>query len=209
VEVLISTEKTKVSNDLVKRTCDILLSGIGLVISVPVWVISSIAIVMESGGPIFIAQERVGKDRRIFKILKFRSMDKKAHEESPTNHKGNRTERITKVGKILRATAMDELPQLLSIFSGDMSFVGPRPIHPEELRINGSKYRKLEEIPNFNMRCTIRPGLTGIAQVYRGKYDRLERKIKYDLLYMKKQSFMLDAKLVLLSFFVTLFGKWE
>ncbi len=164
---------------------------------------------MESGGPIFITQERVGKDKRIFKILKFRSMDKKAHEESPTNHKANRTERITKVGKILRATAMDELPQLLSIFSGDMSFVGPRPIHPEELRINGSRYRKLEEIPDFDMRCTIRPGLTGIAQVYRGKYDRLERKIKYDLLYMKKQSFLLDTKLVLLSFFVTLFGKWE
>jgi lipopolysaccharide/colanic/teichoic acid biosynthesis glycosyltransferase len=209
VEVLIDAEKTKLANDAVKRTCDILLSGIGLVVSVPVWVISSIAIVIESGGPIFITQERVGKDRRIFKILKFRSMDKRAHEESPTNHRGNRTERITKVGKILRATAMDELPQLLSIFSGDMSFVGPRPIHPEELRINGSRFKKLEEIPDFDMRCTIRPGLTGIAQVYKGKYDRLERKIKYDLLYLKNRSFLLDAKLVLLSFYVTLFGKWE
>jgi lipopolysaccharide/colanic/teichoic acid biosynthesis glycosyltransferase len=209
VEVLISAEKTKLPNDIVKRTCDILLSGIGLVVSIPVWVISSIAIVIESGGPIFITQERVGKDGRIFNILKFRSMDKKAHEESPINHNTNRTERITKVGKILRATAMDELPQLLSIFSGDMSFVGPRPIHPEELRINGSKYKKLEEIPDFDMRCTIRPGLTGIAQVYKGKYDRLERKIKYDLLYLKKRSFLLDAKLVFLSFFVTLFGKWE
>jgi len=209
VEVLINTEKTKVPNDVVKRACDVFLSGIGLVVSIPVWVISSIAIVMESGGPIFITQERVGKDGRIFDILKFRSMDKKAHEESPTNHKTNRTERITKVGKILRATAMDELPQLLSIFSGDMSFVGPRPIHPEELRINGSKFKKLEEIPDFDMRCTIRPGLTGIAQVYKGKYDRLERKIKYDLLYLKKRSFLLDAKLVFLSFYVSLFGKWE
>ncbi len=200
---------TKISNNVVKRTCDIILSGVGLIISVPVWVISSIAIVMESGGPIFITQERVGLDKKIFKILKFRSMDKKAHEESPTNHKTNRTERITKVGKILRATAMDELPQLLSILYGDMSFVGPRPIHPEELKINGSKFRKLEDIPDFDMRCKIRPGLTGIAQVYKGKYDRLERKIKYDILYMKKQSFLLDTKLVFLSFFVTLFGKWE
>ena len=199
----------KFFNDVVKRACDILLSGIGLVISVPVWAISSIAVVMESGGPIFIAQERVGKGGKIFRILKFRTMDKRAHEESPTNHTGNREERITKVGKILRTTAMDELPQLLSIFLGDMSFVGPRPIHPEELGINGSKYRKLEEIPDFSKRCTIRPGLTGIAQVYKGKYDRLERKLKYDLLYLKKQCFMLDAKLVLLSFYVTLLGEWE
>lgn len=192
-----------------KRAFDIILSGIGLVISIPVWAISSIAIVMESGGPIFIRQKRIGKGGKIFWILKFRSMDKKAHRESPTNHTNNRSERITRAGKVLRATAMDELPQLLSIFFGDMSFVGPRPMHPEELGINGSRYRKLEEIPDFNMRCTIRPGLTGIAQVYKGKYDRLERKIKYDLLYLKKRSFMLDAKLVLLSFFITLFGKWE
>ncbi len=164
---------------------------------------------MESGGPIFIRQKRIGKGGKIFWILKFRSMDKIAHRESPTNHKNNRSERITRAGKILRATAMDELPQLLSIFSGAMSFVGPRPIHPEELGINGSRFKKLEEIPDFKMRCTIKPGLTGIAQVYRGKYDRLERKIKYDLLYMRKRCFVLDAKLVLLSFLVTLFGRWE
>ena len=205
----IKRNRTRKLNDAVKRVFDVILSGIGLVVSIPVWAISSIAIVMESGGPIFIRQERIGKGGKIFRILKFRSMDKIAHKESPTNHTNNRSERITRAGKILRATAMDELPQLLSIFSGDMSFVGPRPMHPEELGINGSKFKKLEEIPDFDMRCTIRPGLTGIAQVYKGKYDRLERKIKYDILYMKKRCFMLDAKLVLFSFFVTLFGRWE
>lgn len=199
----------KFFNDVVKRACDMLLSSICLVISIPVWALSSIAIIIESGGPIFITQERIGKGGKIFRILKFRTMDKRAHEESPTNHRGNWEERITKAGKVLRATAMDELPQLLFIFFGDMSFVGPRPIHPEELKINGSKYKKLEEIPDFNKRCTIRPGLTGIAQVYKGKYDRLERKLKYDLLYLKKQCFMLDTKLVLLSFYVTLSGGWE
>lgn len=178
-------------------------------ISVPVWVLSSVAIVMESGGPIFIRQERVGKDGEVFYILKFRSMDKIAHQESPTNHRENRHERITKTGKILRATAMDELPQLLSIFKGHMSFVGPRPIHPEELEINGSKYKALEEIPDFEKRCMVKPGLTGFAQVYRGKHDYLERKLKYDLLYIKNQSFLLDVKLVLISFYVTLFGRWE
>ena len=209
MEVVINTNKTKVSTDIVKRVCDILLSGIGLVIFFPVWVLSAIAIIIESGGPVLITQERIEKDRRIFKILKFRSMDKSAHEESPTNHKGNREERITKVGKILRVTAMDELPQLLSIFSGDMSFVGPMLVHPEELKINGSKYRKLEEIPGFIKRCTIKPGLTGIAQVYKGKYTRLERKLKYDLLYLRKRCFMLDLKLIFLSFYVTLIGRWE
>ena len=209
MEVLISTSKARVSKGIVKRVCDILLSGIGLVISLPVWAISAIAIIIESGGPIFITQERVGKGGRIFRILKFRSMDKRAHEESPTNHRVNRRKRITKVGKILRATAMDELPQLLSIFFGDMSFVGPRPVHPEELKINGSKYRKLEVIPGFDKRCTIKPGLTGMAQVYKGKYDHLERKLKYDLLYLRKQCLVLDVKLVLLSFHVTFIGKWE
>jgi lipopolysaccharide/colanic/teichoic acid biosynthesis glycosyltransferase len=199
----------KISRSTSKRVFDIILSGVGLLISVPVWVLSSVSIVMESGGPIFIRQKRVGKGGEIFWIFKFRSMDKSAHEESPSNHRENRNERITKVGKILRATAMDELPQLLSIFRGHMSFVGPRPIHPEELKINGSKYNTLEEIPDFKMRCRIKPGLTGIAQVYRGKYDRLERKVKYDLLYIKNQSFMLDLKLVLLSFYVTFFGRWE
>jgi lipopolysaccharide/colanic/teichoic acid biosynthesis glycosyltransferase len=193
-----------------KRVFDILLSGIGLVLSFPIWVISSIAIVMESGGPIFITQERVGKGGKIFRILKFRSMDKKAHRESPTNHKGSIMEqRVTRIGKLMRATAMDELPQLLSIFAGNMSFVGPRPIHPEELAINGSKFQKLEEVPDFDKRCAVKPGLTGMAQIYRGKHDQLERKLKYDLLYLKKQCFMLDVKIVLLSFYVSLAGKWE
>jgi len=199
----------KISRSISKRVFDILLSIAGLLISYPVWAFSSIAIVMESGGPIFIRQKRVGKGSKIFWILKFRSMDKSAHKESPTYRKENKHERITKVGKILRATAMDELPQLLSIFRGHMSFVGPRPIHPEELTINGSKYKTLEEIPGFEMRCRIKLGLTGIAQVYKGKYDRLERKVKYDLLYIKKQCFMLDLKLVLLSFYFALFGRWE
>ncbi len=192
-----------------KRIFDVILSGTGLVLSIPVWALSAAAIVMESGGPIFITQERVGKGGKIFKILKFRSMDKKAHKESPTNHTLTREKRTTKIGKILRVTAMDELPQLLSIFKGDMSFVGPRPIHPEELKINGSKYRTLEDIPDFNKRCAVKPGLTGMAQIYRGKDAHLEQKLKYDLLYLKKQCFMLDAKLVMLSFYVTIFGRWE
>jgi len=194
---------------LLKRAFDILLSFVGLILSFPVWVLSSIAIIMESGGPVFISQERVGKDGWIFHILKFRSMDKNAHKESPVEHAGEREKRITLVGKILRATAMDELPQLLSIFKGDMSFVGPRPIHPKEPAITGSKHDRLEGVPDFNKRCAIKPGLTGIAQVYAVREMSIEKKVKYDILYIKKQSFLLDLKLILLSFLVTFRGDWE
>jgi lipopolysaccharide/colanic/teichoic acid biosynthesis glycosyltransferase len=187
----------------IKRAFDIILSGIGIVVFFPVWVFSSIAIIMESGGPIFISQERVGKDGWIFHILKFRSMDKEAHKESPVEHAGEREKRITRVGKVLRSTAMDELPQLLSIFKGDMSFVGPRPVYPKEPELNGSNYNNLKDIPNFDKRCSIKPGLTGLAQVYVPKEMSIEKKIKYDILYIKKQSFLLDLKLILLSFLVT------
>lgn len=111
--------------------------------------------------------------------------------------------RVTKVGKILRATAMDELPQLLSILKGDMSFVGPRPERPKLVNDFAQK------IINYRQRFQIRPGLTGLAQVY-GKYDTGPRqKLKYDLLYIKNESFFLDLRLILLSFWITFTGKWE
>ena len=194
---------------MLKRIFDTLLSGFFLLISFPIWVLSSIAIIMESGGPVFIKQERVGIDGKIFHILKFRSMDKEAHMESPTEHIENRNCRITKAGEFLRATAMDELPQLLSIFIGKMSFVGPRPVHPKESVISGGKYENLFKVPDFDRRTSIKPGLTGIAQVYAKKDFPIEQKVKYDLLYLKKQSLWLDIKLILLSFWVTFRGKWE
>lgn len=196
-------------NKVMKRSLDIILSSIGLIASFPIWVLSSIAIIMDSGSPLFIEQERVGKNGDIFRILKFRTMDKNAHRESPVNHIGEREKHITRIGKILRVTAMDELPQLLSIFIGYMSFVGPRPIHPEETALNGSKYKKLSDVVDFDKRCSIKPGLTGIAQVFAPKDMAIEKKIKYDLIYIKRQCFMLDVKLILISCLVTLRGKWE
>ncbi len=193
---------------MLKRIFDILLSGIFLLISFPIWILSSIAIIMESGGPVFIKQERVGIDGKIFHILKFRSMDKNALREPLMKHKDEYENCVTRVGKLLRATAMDELPQLLSIFIGKMSFVGPRPFHPEA-EIIGSKYDRLEDVPDFNIRSSVKPGLTGIAQVFGNKEHKTEQKVKYDLLYLKKQSLWLDVKLILLSFWVTFRGKWE
>jgi len=191
-----------------KRIFDVILSGTGLVLSIPVWALSAVVIVMESGGPIFIKQKRMGKKGKIFYVLKFRSMGKDTHNGTPMKNKDEYNSHVTKVGKIMRATAMDELPQLLSIFKGDMSFVGPRPFHPD-VEIIGSKYESLEKVPDFAKRTSVRPGLTGMAQIFASKEAKTEHKVKYDLLYIKKQCFMLDVKLVMLSFYVTLFGKWE
>jgi lipopolysaccharide/colanic/teichoic acid biosynthesis glycosyltransferase len=205
---MIDTKVIKVPKDVLKRLFDVLLSGAGLVLSFPVWVLSSIAIVMESGGPIFIRQRRIGKDGKIFYVLKFRSMGKNTHNGTAMKNRKEYNSHVTKVGKILRATAMDELPQLLSIFRGHMSFVGPRPFHPD-VEIIGSKYSHLNEVPDFPKRTSVKPGLTGIAQIFADKEAKTEHKVKYDLLYIKKRCFMLDVKLVLLSFYVTLLGRWE
>jgi lipopolysaccharide/colanic/teichoic acid biosynthesis glycosyltransferase len=194
--------------NVTKRVFDISLSGIGLILSFPIWVLSFVSIVMESGGPIFIKQKRVGKDGKIFHVLKFRSMGKNTHNGAAMKSRREYNSHVTRVGKILRARAMDELPQLLSIFLGDMSFVGPRPFYPE-VEIIGSKYKSLEKVPDFSRRTTVRPGLTGLAQIFADKEAKTEQKVKYDLLYIKKQCFMLDLKLVLLSFYVSLIGKWE
>jgi lipopolysaccharide/colanic/teichoic acid biosynthesis glycosyltransferase len=188
---------------VLKRSFDILLSGLGLIVSLPLWAIIALKVKFGDGGPVFYRQKRVGKDGRVFTSLKFRSMvpdsDKKwgvvpATENDP---------RITKVGRILRATAMDELPQLWSIFRGDMSFVGPRPEWVELVK----KFRR--EIPAFDLRHKVRPGLTGLAQVYGHSEMPRWRKLRYDLLYARRQSFRLDLQLILVSLAVTLTGRWE
>lgn len=188
---------------MIKRLFDFCLSSIGLIFSSPLWLIIALAIVIEDGLPVFYPQERVGKNGRIFRILKFRSMIRNAEKHTGAVWASENDPRVTKVGRILRATAMDELPQLLSIFKGDMSFVGPRPERPELVK----KFTK--KFPDFQKRFAVMPGLTGIAQVY-GQYDTPpQHKLKYDLLYIKKQSFCLDLKLIFLSFWITFRGKWE
>jgi lipopolysaccharide/colanic/teichoic acid biosynthesis glycosyltransferase len=186
-----------------KRPFDFLLSLMGMVISVPLWILIPASIWLESRRPIFYYQYRVGKRGKVFRVRKFRSMIKDAEKHSGAVWAEENDSRVTRVGKILRATAMDELPQLLSILKGDMSFVGPRPERPELVaRFNG-------EIPNYSLRHLVKPGLTGVAQIF-GQYDTPPKhKLKYDLLYVKKQNFWLDLKLMFLSFVITFKGKWE
>jgi len=173
---------------MLKRLFDIFLSSIGLIFSSPLWLIFSLAIKLEDRGPIFYAQDRVGKNGMIFKALKFRSMIHDAEKHTGAVWASENDPRVTNVGRILRATAMDELPQLWNIFKGDMSFVGPRSERPELVEQFSKK------IKNYRSRFSVPPGLTGLAQVY-GRYDTPpQHKLKYELLYIKKQSFLSTSR---------------
>lgn len=192
-----------------KRPFDIALSSIGLLLSSPLWLVFGLMIWLEDRGPVFYKQERIGKDGKTFKALKFRSMITNAEQEQgPVQAKQN-DKRITKVGRFLRSTAMDELPQLTNILKGDMSFVGPRALRPAEIENHGSNSVSLVELPGFSKRHSIRPGLTGLTQVYQRKDVPIKIKFRYDLIYIKNRSFWLDLKLIFLSFWITFRAKWE
>ena len=193
-----------------KRPFDIALAGSGLLASSPLWLVIALAIWLEDRGPLFYAQERVGRNGRIFKALKFRSMIKDAETKTGPVQAVAADPRVTRVGRVLRATAMDELPQLVNIFKGDMSFVGPRALRPNEREVNGAAApAALTEIPGYAQRHAVRPGLTGLTQVFLPGETPRRKKFRCDLLYIRKRSFWLDLELIALSFWITLRGKWE
>jgi len=193
-----------------KRALDILLSGTGLVLSAPLWLVIAALIKLEDSGPLFFSQERVGQGGGQFHAFKFRSMVPDAERHSGPIQSGQNDARVTRVGRVLRATAMDELPQLWNIFRGDMSFVGPRALRPEEIEVDGNGASvALDAIPGYLQRCTVPPGLTGIAQIYAPRDVSRRQKFRFDLLYIKRRSLMLDVRLILLSFWITARGTWE
>jgi lipopolysaccharide/colanic/teichoic acid biosynthesis glycosyltransferase/VanZ family protein len=193
-----------------KRPFDITLSFVGLILSSPLWLLFGLLIWLQDRGPVFYRQERVGKNGRIFKALKFRSMIADAEKGTGAVQAVANDPRVTKVGRVLRATAMDELPQLWNIFKGDMSFVGPRALRPHEKEVQGNPdMRAIEDIHGYHQRHAVRPGLTGLAQVYLPGEAPRRKKFHYDLLYIRKRSFWLDLKLIVLSFWITFRGKWE
>jgi lipopolysaccharide/colanic/teichoic acid biosynthesis glycosyltransferase len=195
---------------LAKRALDVIVSGAGLVASLPVWVAVAALVKLEDGGPIFYGQDRVGENGRIFRVLKFRSMVPNAEAEVGALQASAHDPRVTRVGRWLRATAADELPQLWNIFRGDMSFVGPRALRPGEIEVGGEgRLVQLEEVPGFADRCRVRPGLTGVAQIYAPRDITRRHKFQYDKLYIRKRSFWLDVRLILLSFWITFRGTWE
>ena len=193
-----------------KRAFDVALSAAGLVVSLPLWVLFAAAVKMEDGGPVFFTQERVGLNGRIFRALKFRSMIPDAEARTGPVQASAHDPRITRVGRLLRATAMDELPQLWNIFVGDMSFVGPRPLRPGEVDVMGDgRVIALRDIRGYEDRHRVRPGLTGLAQVYAPRDLPRAGKFRLDCFYLKRAGFCLDLKLLLLSFWITGRGKGE
>jgi lipopolysaccharide/colanic/teichoic acid biosynthesis glycosyltransferase len=195
---------------VLKRVFDVLLSGVGLVVSSPLWLVFSAAVKLEDGGPIFFAQERVGENGRLFNALKFRSMRPDAEALTGPVQAVEEDPRVTRVGRWLRKTAMDELPQLWNILRGDMSFVGPRALRPGEIEAEtDGRLVALEQVPGFEHRIRVRPGLTGLAQVYARRNVPRRHKFRYDRIYVEKRSWMLDLRLILLSFWISLLGTWE
>ena len=174
----------------VKRAFDIICSGIACIILSPLFLVIAIAIKAYDKGPVFYTQKRITNDHKEFMIYKFRSMITDAEANGMRRATGN-DDRITPVGKIIRATRVDELPQLLNILKGDMSIVGPR---PERIELDEAY---TQQIPEFPLRLKVRAGLTGYAQVF-GKYNTTpEDKLKLDLLYINQRSILLDLKLIL------------
>lgn len=195
---------------LAKRAFDAVLSGIGLIISSPVWAAAAAAIKLEDGGPVFFRQARVGQNGTRFTVLKFRSMVVNADREHGLRQAAAGDARVTRVGRLMRATAMDELPQLVNIFKGDMSFVGPRALMPGEIETGGDgRLVPMEAIDGYRERTAVQPGLTGIAQIYAPRDVTRRHKFRYDRLYVKRRSFWLDIRLILLSFWISMRGTWE
>ena len=192
-----------------KRAFDVALAGAGLLISLPLWLVFGAAIKLEDGGPVFYSQPRVGFRGRIFEALKFRSMRANAESGVGAVQAVENDPRVTRVGRFMRRTAMDELPQLWNIFRGDMSFVGPRALRPGEVDTSGTSLIQIDQIPGYAARTAVRPGLTGIAQIYAPRDVPRRQKFRYDRIYVRRQSMWLDLRLILLSFWISFLGTWE
>jgi lipopolysaccharide/colanic/teichoic acid biosynthesis glycosyltransferase len=182
-----------IEQKLMKRCMDLLISAVGIIISSPFMLLTAAAIKLYDKGPVFFRQARVTNGGKIFYITKFRSMIVDAEKDGRVIPATERDPRITPVGRVIRATRLDELPQLFDIFVGNMSIVGPRPERVEHVE----KYTA--EIPEFSYRLKVKGGLTGYAQIY-GKYNTTAYdKLKLDLMYIENYSILLDIRLILLT----------
>ena len=187
---------TNTLNAVAKRAVDIIGSAFGIVISSPIMIVSAILIKATSKGPVIFAQERVGLHNKTFQMYKFRTMIEQTEAEEAAGWTTKDDPRVTKVGRFLRSTSLDELPQLFNIFFGQMSLVGPRPERPQFVE----KFR--EEIPRYMIKHQVRPGLTGWAQVNGLRGDTsIEDRIVYDLYYIENWTMEFDIKIMLLTVF--------
>lgn len=192
-----------------KRAADVLLSAAGLALSAPLWPLLALAVKVEDGGPVFFHQKRVGKNGTLFRNWKFRSMRPESDGGHAPRQASDGDPRITRVGRFMRATALDELPQLWVIFKGEMSFVGPRALLPaeEEVARPGGP-TSITQVPGYEARHRVRPGLTGLAQLRLPRDAPREEKFRYDVAYLRHRSLWLDLRLIVRSVLVSLTAGW-
>jgi sugar transferase (PEP-CTERM system associated) len=185
-----------------KRAFDLVCSSILLVLTFPIMMVAALAVWLEDRAPIFYSQERVGKDGKTFRVHKFRSMRADAEKGGKPQWAAQNDPRITRVGNFMRKTRIDELPQILNVFKGEMSFVGPRPERPYFVE------QLMEVVPYYNVRHSIKPGITGWAQVRYGYGSSAEdalQKLQYDLYYVKNNSLFLDVLILIDTLKVVMF----
>ena len=185
---------------VVKRAMDFILSLIAVIILIPFYIFSALAVKLSSPGPVFFLQDRVGKNGKSFKIIKFRTMVMNAEKNGPQLSSKD-DPRITKVGKFMRKTRLDEFPQFINVLIGDMSIVGPRP----ERQFYIDQIAKIQ--PQYNQLTKVRPGITSWGQVkfgYAENVDQMLERMKYDLLYLKNRSLSLDIKIIFYTFVIVL-----
>lgn len=193
---------TNTGNMMVKRAMDIVGSLFGIILTSPIMILSAILVKLSSPGPIIFKQERVGLHNKPFYMYKFRSMELQSPKEEKKTWTVKNDPRVTGVGKILRRTSLDELPQLFNILKGDMSLVGPRPERP----LFVEKFK--EEIPRYMVKHQVRPGLTGWAQVNGLRGDTsIRKRIEYDIYYIENWTLGFDIKIILMTFFTGFINK--
>ncbi len=187
---------TNLVNKALKRIVDIFGASVGIIFFSPLMLAAAVGVKVTSKGPLIFKQERVGLHNKSFQMYKFRSMEVQPAEEEKKGWTKKNDPRVTKIGKILRKTSIDELPQLFNVLKGDMSLVGPRPERP----LYVEKFK--EEIPRYMIKHQVRPGITGWAQVsgYRGDTS-IRKRIEYDLYYIENWSMAFDFKIIFLTFF--------
>lgn len=199
----------RVNRSWPKRMLDISFALVGLLMTAPVWVVVPVLIRLDDGGPVLFRQSRSGRHGRAFEVTKFRSMHVDAERHGARQAVAGDA-RVTRVGRWLRATAMDEVPQLWNILVGDMSVVGPRALRPGEIEARGDGMLvPLESVSGFEVRSAVRPGLTGVAQIYASRNLPRRLKFRYDRLYIRRYSLWRDVRLILVSIWVSVSGRWE